>query len=135
MSTRITLSVVTDNREVEQFAFEGRSRCVVGRERCEICLPRGRGHMDVSRRHCEFEIEPPVVRVRDLGSMNGTFVNGAKIGQRTGRLPPTELDPIEFPTCELMDGDEVQVGQHIIRVSVCVTADGWPAVAVPLSIM
>jgi pSer/pThr/pTyr-binding forkhead associated (FHA) protein len=88
--------------------------------------------MDVSRRHCEFLIEAPLVRVRDLGSLNGTFVNGEKIGQRSGRLPPTEVDLVEFPACELRDGDEVQVGPNVIRVRICVAAEGWLPTAAPL---
>jgi pSer/pThr/pTyr-binding forkhead associated (FHA) protein len=74
-------------------------------------------HRDVSRHHCAFEIEPPVVRVRDLGSLNGTYVNGEMIGQRTKSLAPDELDRKE-PMRELSDGDEVRVGANTIRVMV-----------------
>ena len=30
----------------------------------------------ISRRHCEISIDGDVVTVRDMGSRNGTFVNG-----------------------------------------------------------
>jgi pSer/pThr/pTyr-binding forkhead associated (FHA) protein len=37
----------------------------------------------VSRKHCEFFEDDGVVQVKDLGSSNGTFVNGEKVeGQR-----------------------------------------------------
>lgn len=34
---------------------------------------------NVSRRHCEFVATPQGVVVRDLGSTNGTYVNGARV--------------------------------------------------------
>src|SRR5262245_13063683 len=33
----------------------------------------------VSRRHAELTIEPSAVLVKDLGSSNGTFVNGTRV--------------------------------------------------------
>jgi pSer/pThr/pTyr-binding forkhead associated (FHA) protein len=38
--------------------------------------------MRISRYHCLLDINSPDIRVRDLGSLNGTIVNGKKIGQR-----------------------------------------------------
>jgi pSer/pThr/pTyr-binding forkhead associated (FHA) protein len=73
-----------------------------------------------------------MVRVRDLGSLNGTYVNGEKIGQRSSRKPIAQEDANEFPTCELKDGDEVQVGQSVIRVGLRVGADRWEPAALPL---
>jgi len=34
---------------------------------------------EISRRHAEFRIDGPLVAVRDLGSRNGVFVNGARV--------------------------------------------------------
>jgi eukaryotic-like serine/threonine-protein kinase len=132
MATKVILTVVKGSCEGEQFVFADETRCLVGREDCDISLPRSMGHLDVSRQHCLFEIEPPVVRVRDLGSLNGTFVNGEKIGQRAGRQPLANIDPNEFPARELKDGDEVQVGQSVIRVGVRAGADHWEPQVLPL---
>ena len=55
----------------------------------------------VSSTHARFTIQGPALVVEDLGSTNGTFVNGHGIGQ-----PVT-----------LRDGDEVQIGDTIMRVS------------------
>ncbi|MCC6352975.1 MAG: FHA domain-containing protein [Verrucomicrobiae bacterium] len=66
------------------FEFENKRRMeglhrpltVVGRdESCEISLPA----LSVSRRHAEIRANGPILDLRDLGSRNGTFVNGAKI--------------------------------------------------------
>lgn len=55
----------------------------------------------VSATHARFTLQGPALVLEDLGSMNGTLVNGHPIGQ-----PVT-----------LRDGDEVQVGDAIMRVS------------------
>ncbi|MBC5801197.1 MAG: DUF3662 domain-containing protein [Candidatus Eremiobacteraeota bacterium] len=50
---------------------------VVGREpACDVVLADSR----VSRRHCVVEIEDGVPHVRDLGSSNGTLLNGTRVG-------------------------------------------------------
>ena len=55
----------------------------------------------VSATHARFTLQGPALVLEDLGSTNGTLVNGHPIGQ-----PVT-----------LRDGDEVQVGDAIMRVS------------------
>jgi pSer/pThr/pTyr-binding forkhead associated (FHA) protein len=60
-------------------------RCILGRSRsCSIRLPYD---MTVSRQHCILESDANGVWVRDLTSMNGTFVNGESIGSN---LPSDE---------------------------------------------
>ncbi|WP_225653845.1 protein kinase domain-containing protein [Streptomyces pseudogriseolus] len=58
----------------------------------------------VSRRHCVFHLDPPTARVSDLGSRNGTYVNGV-------RLPSHDPRPYE-----LADGDEVRLGGVVVEV-------------------
>jgi transcriptional regulator of acetoin/glycerol metabolism len=49
---------------------------LVGRgAQCDIRLERGR----ISRRHAELRRQGPIVTIRDLGSTNGTFLNGARV--------------------------------------------------------
>lgn len=55
----------------------------------------------VSATHARFTIQGPALVLEDLGSTNGTMVNGHTIDQ-----PVT-----------LRDGDEVQVGDTVMRVS------------------
>ena len=55
----------------------------------------------VSATHARFSLQGPALVLEDLGSTNGTLVNGHPIGQ-----PVT-----------LRDGDEVQVGDAVMRVS------------------
>ncbi len=51
-------------------------KVVLGREKdCQLRIPSGQ----ISRHHCELISGGSGVRIRDLGSSNGTFVNGQKI--------------------------------------------------------
>jgi pSer/pThr/pTyr-binding forkhead associated (FHA) protein len=120
---RITLTVVHGALPQKEYVFEQSTRCSIGRsEDCDIPVPADGLHADISRRHCCLEVEPPTIRVRDLGSRNGTWINGHKIGQRARHQLPQEADLRHFATHELQDGDELQVGSTILRVSI-VSAD------------
>ena len=116
-SSRISLIITCGDLKDNEYVFEEPALCIIGRaENCTIQLPTDPGHLDVSRHHCLLEIAPPRLRVRDLGSRNGTFVNGQKIGERPERdLPPESWD--NLPPKELKEGDEVRIGHNIIRVA------------------
>jgi len=118
LPVRITLTIMEGLLKSEEYVFHDSARWVLGRSPdCDIALPTDLFHRDISRHHCAFEINPPTVRVRDLNSLNGTYVNGEKIGQGTN--PPVRGEPDhERATRELRDGDEVRVGETVIRVSV-----------------
>lgn len=63
---------------------------VIGRRQdCDLCVPL----MVISRRHCELNQDQDQLKLRDLGSRNGTFVNGRRVEE-------TQLNP----------GDEIQIG-------------------------
>jgi pSer/pThr/pTyr-binding forkhead associated (FHA) protein len=118
----ITLNVV--QREVPETlcVFDGPARCIVGRaEDCDIQIT-GRYQADVSRHHCCLEVDPPTIRVRDLGSLNGTYVNGQLVGRRLYR-PLKEAGVGEGAAHELKDGDEVGVGH--LRLLVWISS--WQA--------
>ncbi|MEN6384863.1 MAG: FHA domain-containing protein [Phycisphaerales bacterium] len=70
---------------------------------CDFCIPL----QVVSRRHCQISQETEALKVRDLKSSNGTFVNGKKI------LGETQAKP----------GDKIQIGPLTFVVQV----DGEPA--------
>jgi hypothetical protein len=86
---RITF-VAPAGEEPRRYTFTVPMTCTVGRsDDCAIVVPRGWLYADVSRRHCELRIDPPWIWVRDLESLNGTFVNGAKVGQRPRAAGPS----------------------------------------------
>jgi len=120
MEKSITLIVTRGPLSGQRYAFDKPTTCVVGRARdCTIALPMEAEHLDVSRHHCQLEIAPPAVRVRDLGSLNGTYVNGRKIGQRENPIAVANDDKTGSQTVELAVGDEIQLGGHTaFRISV-----------------
>jgi serine/threonine-protein kinase len=72
---------------------------MIGRsEDSHFCLPQDRYF---SRHHCILEIAPPQCFLRDLGSTNGTFVNGIRV-----------------ETCYLKSGDRIQGGETVLEVEV-----------------
>ena len=74
-----------------------RNQFVIGRgEECQL-RPRSEA---VSRRHCVVKIETNTVVVQDLGSKNGTYVNGQRI----------ESEMV------LKAGDQLQVGPLLFEV-------------------
>src|SRR5262245_44667212 len=99
------------------FRFLSRTFCTVGRDPdCLVSLKSDPPDTTLSRRHCLFDIDPPEALVFDLGSRNGTFVNGARFG---GRDRTTGLVPKGVPMeVELHDGDTVRVGETCFRVAV-----------------
>ncbi len=53
---------------------------VIGRRNdCDLCIPL----MSVSKRHCQLNCDQGVLRIRDLGSRNGTYLNGKRIDGAT----------------------------------------------------
>ena len=133
MSARITFTITEGTLKGKEYVFEEHTRCVVGRaEDCDIRLPRDCGFADISRHHCVLDVDPPTIRVRDLGSRNGTYVNGEPIGQRPRHQPAEEVDGTEFAARELRNGDEVRVGSTVCRVGIAVPCDTPGSLSFPL---
>lgn len=119
MTTSVKLTVLGGPLDGKELVFTDRSFCTVGRSgNCYLHLPAA--FSAVSREHCLFEIDPPNIRVRDLSSLNGTFVNGAKIGQ--GTIEKSSRAP-QSRAVVLKDGDRVKVGPLVLGVTICKPAE------------
>ncbi|NUR00949.1 MAG: protein kinase [Streptomyces sp.] len=118
-SARVAFTVLQGSLRGRTFEFPGRTTCVVGRaDDCTLRLPQDEEYSGISRHHCLLDINPPDVRVRDLASANGTYVNGDRIGQRDARLPRQEADRLPSSERELADGDEIRLGDVRLRVGI-----------------
>lgn len=80
----------------EQHLYElDKPRMVVGREpSCDVPID----NLGISRQHCAFINKGEAFVVQDLGSSNGTYVNGIKVTERF-----------------LNDGDEVIIGKYTLK--------------------
>ena len=125
----ITLTVSQGRLEGKEYTFDERGCCIIGRaEDCDVRLPLDLEHANISRRHCLLEIDPPGVRIRDLGRRNGTFVNGEKIGQRSA----DNGNPEASAAYELHDGDSVRVGHTVFQVHIAAANEPSVPMAVPM---
>jgi serine/threonine-protein kinase len=97
---RINLSVTAGPHTGQVFSFEEHDNFIVGRsKRAHFQLPSKDKYF--SRIHFMVEVNPPQCRLMDMGSLNGTYVNGQKVD-----------------VADLKDGDLIKAGQTVLRVSV-----------------
>jgi tRNA A-37 threonylcarbamoyl transferase component Bud32 len=96
---QINLRVLAGPYKGRVFAFNQHDTFLIGRTNdAHLCLPDDRFF---SRNHCLLEIDPPRCFLRDLGSTNGTFVNGQRVAQAF-----------------LKHGDQIQGGESVLLVEV-----------------
>ena len=108
-------------------------------------------HERVSRRHCEFTVDDGVVFVRDLGSTNGTHLEGTAVStDHPTRVPPGALLRVgsigflveydrfaETPTVELRTNDLAAAetlgpgGEGLSDIDISFEDDDRPAPAGP----
>lgn len=94
----ITKLIVASGKSAGRAISIKRSKLLIGRaEECDV-RPLSE---DVSRRHCAVHVGPADVWVEDLGSRNGTFVNGVRIKEKT----------------KVATGDLIRVGALELKVS------------------
>lgn len=126
MPGKITLSISEGAEQGEVFVFDKHDTLLFGRmEDCQVCLP---DDTTLSRHHFILEVNPPDARIRDLGSRNGTWINGQKYGGREKHETPEEGAKREYPQVDLHDGDQIRVGKTIFRVEVKGVAKSGEAV-------
>lgn len=121
MPTTVKLKIIAGAKQGEEIVFDEHDTFIIGRmEDCHVCLP---GDKRVSRHHFILEVNPPDARLRDLGSRNGTYINAKKFGGRERNETPEEGKQRQYPEVDLCDGDEIKVGDTVMRVSVEMAAE------------
>lgn len=94
----ITLTVIDGPHVGLEFTFDRHDTFLVGRsQHAHFQLPVKDKYF--SRIHFLMEVNPPQCRLVDLGSHNGTFVNGQQVY-----------------SCDLQDGDQIRAGHTILRL-------------------
>ncbi|HSQ23136.1 MAG TPA: FHA domain-containing serine/threonine-protein kinase [Pyrinomonadaceae bacterium] len=96
---RVILRVLEGPYTGREFTFDQHDTFLIGRsDTAHLYLPEDKFF---SRHHCLLEIAPPRCFLRDLGSTNGTFVNGQRVSE-----------------AYLRSGDRIQGGQTVLQVEV-----------------
>ncbi len=99
---QVNLKVIAGPYKGRIFSFTQHDSFLIGRSSdAHLYLPDDRFF---SRNHCLLEINPPHSFLRDLGSTNGTFVNGQRVRDAF-----------------LNNGDRIQCGETILLVEVTTT--------------
>jgi hypothetical protein len=116
MSATIRIRATEGPMKGKEFLFAEHDTFVFGRNKdCHCCLPDDK---QVSRHHFFMEVNPPDARIRDFGSLNGTHVNGRKIGARQAGETPEAGAKRAYPEVDLKHGDVIQAGQTKLAVVV-----------------
>jgi pSer/pThr/pTyr-binding forkhead associated (FHA) protein len=84
-----------DNTVLKEYIID-QNKIIIGRDgNCDICID----NITVSRKHARITREPVDYWVEDMGSINGTFVNGHWVSKK------------------LLDtGDEISIGKYSIVI-------------------
>ncbi len=96
---RINLTVVEGPHQGKVFAFAGHSNFLVGRAKQANFRIEDQGKF-ISRAHFMVEVNPPLCRLTDMGSTNGTIVNDRPV-----------------KAVDLQDGDPITAGKTVLVVS------------------
>lgn len=95
---RLCLTVILSGQAYQRIELEKFQKLRVGRgEDCEVHLDNAA----VSRYHCEIIRKDDLLRLRDLGSQNGTQLNGVRVDNHS-----------------LKNGDVITIGKFTIDVQV-----------------
>jgi hypothetical protein len=142
---QVTVEFTAGPHAGERLVFTDLDVLIIGRDKdCRPQIPATKPFNRISRHHCLLDINPPDVRVRDLGSMNGTYTDlvPMKTSQPRkvillGKRPKgTEPGPEHAsPEQDLKDGDAVRLtesGLVTFRVHVrvppqCSACGAWLA--------
>ena len=125
MPGRVTLLVTAGPIQGRRFEFTQHDTFLFGRSPdCHAQLsPRD---TSASRHHFLLEVNPPAARLRDLGSLNGTHVNGTRHGGRARDETPEQASQRVQTEVDLRDGDRIRVGATILALAIVGPPTGPP---------
>jgi pSer/pThr/pTyr-binding forkhead associated (FHA) protein len=113
------LTVKEGTQRGRKFVLDRSAHWVIGRmDDCSLKLSGGIEYELISRHHAALDVEPRAVLVRDLGSLNGTYVNGKLVGRRDAEPGRGDATEVLDPGCPLADGDELRLGPVTFDVQV-----------------
>jgi hypothetical protein len=116
MQNQVLLEIVDGPLKGKKFEFTEHDTFIFGR--APDCHAQLADDTFVSRHHFVLEVNPPLARLRDLGSLNATYVNNRKCGGRKKGETPEEGAKRKYPEVDLILGDRIRVGDTIMEVTI-----------------
>lgn len=113
----VLLEITNGKLAGKRFEFREHDTFLFGRnaEECHAAISHDQF---VSRHHFLLEVNPPDAQLRDLGSLNGTEVNGTVWGGRDADESPEVAAKRMHPVVRLNSGDTICVGDTTMLFSV-----------------
>lgn len=102
----VNLVLFKKNGSRKTFSLPGGATVIGRRRHSDFYIPL----LSVSRRHCQLNCDGGVLKIRDLGSRNGTYLNGKQIDEAV-----------------IKPGDSIEVGPLTFVFQI----DGQPGEVVP----
>jgi len=99
----LKLHVVKGKEPGQVIVVPDDAKVVIGRKNADVCLD----DQLLSRQHMKVELRAGQALIADMGSSNGTFLNGDKISES-----------------RLAHGDKIKIGGHILHVEIASGAAG-----------
>jgi pSer/pThr/pTyr-binding forkhead associated (FHA) protein len=113
MFTHVILRAIKGDLGHEDLVLaDGRSYVLGRASDCAVQLNAA----NVSRHHCLLDVHSPFVSLRDLGSLNGTLLNGEDIGHRDRTLPVEEVGEGGQEDFGVTEGDVLRVGDNLFWI-------------------
>jgi eukaryotic-like serine/threonine-protein kinase len=107
----VYIEIIEGGCQGQRFDFEDQDTFMIGRARDCQCIVKGDNTF--SRHHLFLEINQSNVTLKDLGSLNGTRVNGRLIYEGRGQdVDPEQAEPSK--PIGLRDGDQIRAGTNVM---------------------
>lgn len=89
----VSLVLFKKNGSRKAFSLPSTVTIIGRRHNCDLCIPL----KSISKRHCQLNQDGGVLKIRDLGSRNGTVLNGKRIDEATVQAgDAVRIGPLAF---------------------------------------
>ena len=104
---QINLVMIKKDGTGKEFPLPSKVTIIGRRHDCDLRIPLSQ----VSKRHCQLNLDNGILKVRDLSSRNGTILNGKKIDESEVQAGDCiEVGPLKFVF--RIDGEPAEIGKQ-----------------------
>ncbi len=77
----VILVLFKKNGSQKTFSLPSEVTIIGRRQDCDLCIPL----TSVSRRHCQLNFNTDTLKIRDISSRNGTYLNGKRVDEAAAK--------------------------------------------------